>query len=83
MPWSPHVSTGTVLYFAASLHLALATPNCVIMEGGRKLEGPLGNALVRTPLRVEKGGSSRAGRARASASSGTKTALARVTVKDA
>lgn len=53
--WSPHVSTGTVLYFAASLHLAVATPNCVIMEGGRKLEGPLGNALVRTPLRIERG----------------------------
>lgn len=53
--WSPHVSTGTVLYFAASLHLALATPNCVIMEGGHKLEGPLGNALIETPIRVEKG----------------------------
>jgi L-alanine-DL-glutamate epimerase-like enolase superfamily enzyme len=53
--WSPHVSTGTVLYFAASLHLALATPNCVIMEGGHKLEGPLGNALIRTPIRVENG----------------------------
>lgn len=55
VPWSPHVSTGTILYFAASLHLAIATPNCVIMEGGRKLEGPLGNALVRVPLRIEKG----------------------------
>jgi D-arabinonate dehydratase/D-galactarolactone cycloisomerase len=53
--WSPHVSTGTVLYFTASLHLALATPNCVIMEGGHKLEGPLGNALIKTPIRVEKG----------------------------
>ena len=82
VPWSPHVSTGTVLYFAASLHLALATPNCVIMEGGRKLEGPLGNALVRTPLRVEKGG--------AVAPEGpgfgvewNEEALARVTIKDA
>jgi L-alanine-DL-glutamate epimerase-like enolase superfamily enzyme len=55
VPWSPHVSTGTVLYFSASLHLAVATPNCVIMEGGHKLDGPLGNALVRTPLRVEQG----------------------------
>lgn len=82
VPWSPHVSTGTVLYFAASLHLALATPNCVIMEGGRKLEGALGNALVRTPLRVEKGG--------AVAPDGpgfgvewNEEALARVTIKDA
>jgi L-alanine-DL-glutamate epimerase-like enolase superfamily enzyme len=80
--WSPHVSTGTVLYFAASLHLALATPNCVIMEGGRKLEGPLGNALVRTPLRIDKGG--------AIAPDGPgfgvewdEAALARMTVKDA
>lgn len=56
VPWSPHVSTGTVLYFAASLHLAVATPNCIIMEGGRKLEGPLGNALVRTPFVIEPGG---------------------------
>jgi L-alanine-DL-glutamate epimerase-like enolase superfamily enzyme len=53
--WSPHVSTGTVLYFTASLHLALATPNCVIMEGAHKLEGPLGNALIKTPVRVEAG----------------------------
>src|SRR5690606_40020311 len=53
--WSPHVSTGTALYFSASLHLALATPNCITMEGGRKLEGPLGNALLRTPLRIENG----------------------------
>ena len=53
--WSPHVSTGTVLYFSASLHLALATPNCVIMEGGRKLEGPLGNALVTSPFEIVEG----------------------------
>ncbi|WP_291989094.1 mandelate racemase/muconate lactonizing enzyme family protein [Luteitalea sp.] len=55
VPWSPHVSTGTILYFSASLHLAVATPNCVIMEGGNKLNGPLGNVLVRTPLRLEQG----------------------------
>ncbi len=53
--WSPHVSTGTALYFSASLHLAVATPNCVIMEGAQKLEGPLGNALLKTPLRVDRG----------------------------
>jgi len=53
--WSPHVSTGTLLYYAASLHLALATPNCVIMEGGAKPGAPLGNALVTTPMRIEKG----------------------------
>ncbi len=53
--WSPHVSTGTVLYFSASLHLALATPNCVIMEGGTKLAGPLGNALITSPLSIVEG----------------------------
>lgn len=80
--WSPHVSTGTVLYFAASLHLALATPNCVIMEGGRKVEGALGNVLVKTPIHIENGA--------AFAPEGpgfgiewNEAALARVTVKDA
>jgi D-galactarolactone cycloisomerase len=53
--WSPHVSTGTLLYYAASLHLALATPNCVIMEGGAKPAAALGNALVTTPMRIEQG----------------------------
>ncbi|HEY8551625.1 MAG TPA: mandelate racemase/muconate lactonizing enzyme family protein [Vicinamibacterales bacterium] len=55
VPWSPHVSTGTLLYFAASLHLSLATPNCVIMEGAAKVDAPLGNRLVTTPMRVERG----------------------------
>jgi D-galactarolactone cycloisomerase len=80
--WSPHVSTGTILYFSASLHLGVATPNCVIMEGGHKLAGALGNVLVRTPLRLEKG--------RAIVPDGpgfgidwNEEALAAVTVKDA
>ena len=82
VPWSPHVSTGTVLYFSASLHLALATPNCIIMEGGRKLEGPLGNALVRTPLRIENGAAI-APDAPGFGIEWNEAALARVTVKDA
>lgn len=82
VPWSPHVSTGTVLYFSASLHLALATPNCIIMEGGRKLEGPLGNALVKTPLRIEKGAAV-APDAPGFGIDWDEAALARVTVKDA
>ncbi len=48
--WSPHVSTGTAPYMSASIHLAAATPNCVIMEGGNKHEGPMGNALLKEPL---------------------------------
>jgi D-galactarolactone cycloisomerase len=82
VPWSPHVSTGTVLYFSASLHLALATPNCIIMEGGRKLEGPLGNALVKTPLRIENGAAI-APDAPGFGIDWNEAALARVTVKDA
>jgi L-alanine-DL-glutamate epimerase-like enolase superfamily enzyme len=48
--WSPHVSMGTAPYMSASIHLAVATPNCVIMEGGNKHEGAFGNALLEAPL---------------------------------
>ena len=53
--WTPHVSTGTILYFAASLHIAVATSNCLVMEGGDKLERPFGNALSKTKFTVQKG----------------------------
>ena len=55
VPWTPHVSTGTALYFAASLHLAVATPGCFIMEGGNKLDAAFGNRLLREPLPVRDG----------------------------
>jgi L-alanine-DL-glutamate epimerase-like enolase superfamily enzyme len=48
--WSPHVSTGTALYLSASTHLAVHTPNAVIIEGGTLLERPFGNDLLREPL---------------------------------
>lgn len=48
--WSPHVSMGTAPYMSASIHLAVATPNCVIMEGGNKHEGAFGNSLLAAPL---------------------------------
>ncbi len=48
--WSPHVSTGTALYLAASAHLAVHTPNAVIMEGGTLLERPFGNRLLKEPM---------------------------------
>ena len=48
--WSPHVSTGTALYLAASTHLAVHTANAVIIEGGSLLERPFGNRLLREPL---------------------------------
>ncbi len=53
--WSPHISTGTALYVSASTHIAIATPNCVIMEGGRLLNGPLGNILLEDPIEWKPG----------------------------
>ncbi len=53
--WSPHVSTGTALYVAASLHLAAATSNFLISEGGRALSGPLGNRLLQRPIESSPG----------------------------
>lgn len=48
--FSPHISTGTALYWAASLHLAVHLPNTVIMEGGTLLDRPFGNELLTEPL---------------------------------
>lgn len=55
--WAPHVSTGSAPYMAASVHLALATPNAVMMEvyDGLKHEGPFGNALLEEPLDIAPG----------------------------
>jgi L-alanine-DL-glutamate epimerase-like enolase superfamily enzyme len=50
--WAPHVSTGTAPYMAASVHLAVSTPNAVMMEvyDGYKHDGPFGNKLLQAPL---------------------------------
>ena len=53
--WSPHVSMGTVVYMAASIHLAVSTPNFVIMEGGGAHLGPLGNRLLVEPVEYKPG----------------------------
>jgi L-alanine-DL-glutamate epimerase-like enolase superfamily enzyme len=53
--WAPHISTGTSLYIAASAHVALSTPNLIVMEGGRSLAGPLGNRLLREPVQWKPG----------------------------
>lgn len=53
--FSPHVSSGTGAYVSASLHLSVATPNAVIMEGGTSTAGAFGNALLREPLDFEPG----------------------------
>ena len=53
--FSPHISTGTALYWAASVHLAAHLPNTVIMEGGTLLDRPFGNAILREPLTARPG----------------------------
>ena len=58
--WSPHVSIGMPPYVAASIHLAVATPNAVIMEGGNihdatDIGGSRGNVLLEEPIRFEPG----------------------------
>ncbi len=58
--WSPHVSSGFPPYVAASLHLAVATPNAVIMEGGN-IQGSTGvaesrgNVLLKEPIEFRPG----------------------------
>lgn len=58
--WSPHVSSGLPPYVAASIHLAVATPNAVIMEGGNihratDIAGSRGNTLLKDPLEFTAG----------------------------
>jgi L-alanine-DL-glutamate epimerase-like enolase superfamily enzyme len=53
--WTPHVSTGSVLYMSASIHLAVSTPNCLIMEYQGQGTGPLGNVLIKEPIEFRPG----------------------------
>ena len=48
--WSPHVSMVSPISMAASLQLAAATPNFVIMENADQSKAPLGNVLLKEPL---------------------------------
>ena len=52
--FAPHVSIGSAIHIAASAHLAVATPNFVIMEYWVG-ENPLGDAVLTEPLRLEHG----------------------------
>ncbi len=52
--FAPHVSIGSAIQFAASAHLGAAVPNFVIMEYWIS-ENPMGNTVLRTPLRLEDG----------------------------
>jgi D-arabinonate dehydratase/D-galactarolactone cycloisomerase len=51
---TPHVSIGSAVQFAASVHLAAALPNQAIMEFWYGAN-PLGEALQATPFRIEDG----------------------------
>ncbi|MCC6803868.1 MAG: mandelate racemase/muconate lactonizing enzyme family protein, partial [Anaerolineae bacterium] len=51
---TPHVSIGSAVQFAASAHVAAATPNQTWMEFWYGTN-PLGNVVIETPLRVEDG----------------------------
>lgn len=53
--WTPHVSTGSVAYMASSIHLGVATPNCLIMENQNQSSSPLGNTLVKEPIEYRPG----------------------------
>jgi L-alanine-DL-glutamate epimerase-like enolase superfamily enzyme len=53
--WTPHVSTGSVAYMASSIHLGVATPNCLIMENQNQSASPLGNILVKEPIEYRPG----------------------------
>jgi D-arabinonate dehydratase/D-galactarolactone cycloisomerase len=49
---TPHVSIGSAIQFAASVHLAAATPNQTWMEYWYGAN-PIGNSIIKEPLRVE------------------------------
>jgi L-alanine-DL-glutamate epimerase-like enolase superfamily enzyme len=51
---TPHVSIGSSIQFAASVHLAAATPNQTWMEYWYGAN-PLGDAILTRPLRIEDG----------------------------
>lgn len=51
---TPHVSIGSAVQFAASVHVAAATPNQTWMEYWYG-NNPLGNAILTTPFTVEDG----------------------------
>ncbi len=58
--WSPHVSSGFPPYVAASIHLAVATPNAVIMEAGNihkatDVRSSRGNLLLKEPIEFKPG----------------------------
>lgn len=54
LAFAPHISIGSAIHFAASAHLATAMPNTITSEYWIG-DNPLGNAILREPLRLENG----------------------------
>jgi D-galactarolactone cycloisomerase len=54
VPWAAHVSMGSPVHIAASLHLAAATPNFLICECPT-FQNPIGDNLLKSPLACENG----------------------------
>ncbi|MFP3897582.1 MAG: mandelate racemase/muconate lactonizing enzyme family protein [Anaerolineales bacterium] len=56
IPWAGHVSMGTCVHIAATLHLAAATPNFLICECPASFRtNPLGNVLLEKALDLQDG----------------------------
>ena len=53
-PWAAHVSMGSPIHIAASLHLGAASPNFLICECPTH-QNPIGNNLLKAPLVCEDG----------------------------
>jgi D-arabinonate dehydratase/D-galactarolactone cycloisomerase len=51
---TPHVSIGSAIHFAASVHLAASLPNQSVMEFWYGAN-PIGDVILRRPFRVEQG----------------------------
>lgn len=51
---TPHVSIGSAIHFAASVHLAAALPNQSVMEFWYGAN-PIGDAIITEPFRIEHG----------------------------
>jgi L-alanine-DL-glutamate epimerase-like enolase superfamily enzyme len=54
LPWCAHVSIGSSVHLAAALHLAAATPNCLVCEYP-STPNPIGDPLLKRPLAPEDG----------------------------
>lgn len=56
IPWAGHVSMGTFIHIAATLHLAAATPNMLVCECPTSFRrNPLGNVLLKEPIVLDGG----------------------------